>query len=252
MAKSLSGKLDINEMTAQAANSQRAPEQPTPQAPAQKEYIALIGHGAFADKTALIPIRLHNTDLSGARFEALIKAARLRFDKYTLVLMDSIENHLIGSGGRAKAQDWIRTNKDVLTPKDIDSIITWANIRDMAGFARKHSMLELLYQTNDDARYYVNWACAQRMQAIKAQCIRNGVTFDEKKMMKNVLNYRLEELAGLSMLRDKADMPEICSEDFVNDDLLYDRLSSEKLAMPRVLPVTFQLIDELPPLSLED
>jgi len=94
--------------------------------------------------------------------------------------------------------------------------------------------------------------CADRMRRLVGKTPANNNGADQKELMKNVLNYRLEELAGLAILRDKNDIPELSTEDFVSDDRLYDRLSKETLIMPRIYPVTFQVVSNNTPLSLED
>lgn len=220
----------------------------------EMQYLAMLGHSAFPDTEAMIVIRPHNDIFSGAKFEAMMIATRLRYSRFKLVMADTLECHILGTRteGKEAAAEWLVQNAQYLTDKEINSIMRWSDIIDDANFERKYETLKLLYHSNDDARYYINMKCADRMRALVTQKQRANEKFDEKKLMQSVLNYRLEELAGLSVLRDQKDIPELCVEDFVGDDLLYDRLSSTKLKMPRIYPVTFQIVEKSEPLSFED
>jgi len=220
----------------------------------EQNYLAMLGHSAFPDTEAMIIIRLSNDDLTGAKFEALINATRLRYKSFKIIMADTIEGHLVGSReqGKDMAAEWLVKNAQYMTDKEINGIISWDKIAGGAVFKRKHDMLKLLYTGNDDARYYINMTCADRMRRLVGKTPANNNGADQKELMKNVLNYRLEELAGLAILRDKNDIPELSTEDFVSDDRLYDRLSKETLIMPRIYPVTFQVVSNNTPLSLED
>ena len=228
----------------------QTPQQQADQA--EQQYLALLGHSAFPDKEAMIIIRPLDENLSGAKLEALLNAVRMRYKSFKIVMADTLAGHILGSRGKGKdaAAEWLVKNAQYMTDKEINGIISWDIIAGGKAFERKHETLKLLYHTHEDARYYVNMTCADRMRRLVAQKQRSGEAFDQKDLMQGILSYRLEELAGLAMLREKKDIPELSTEDYVSDDRLYDRMTKETLVMPRIYPVTFKAVEQREEFSL--
>lgn len=243
--------IELKQNTAKQVQQQPSPDVV---APPNAQYLAMLGHSAFPDKTAMIIVRPHNDNVSGAKLDALIKATRQRYQKFSIIMADSLEGHLHGSrtAGKDIAAKWLVDNAQYLTDKEINAIIPWDDIAGDNAFIKKHETVKFLYNANNNARYYINMTCADRMRRLSIKKQKAGEIFDQKALMKAVLNYRIEELAGMSILRDRKDIPELCTEEFVNDDLLYDRMTAHSLKMPRIYPVTFHAVENTEPLSFED
>ncbi len=180
-------------------------------------------------------------DQQGRKLEATMRALKENFNVQALYLADTLNAHNTGSSEIARRQGdaWLDRHGDML---DDLPIIRWDDICSHSDFEVRHREIRRLYSENGTARSAVDCICARHVATVIERLLAQGVEPDEADLMRRSVNYMLEEIAGLSIIRDMTDAPEVYSGECFADPEIFDRLTSTTLKLPKVLPVAFERV----------
>ncbi|MEM7668064.1 MAG: hypothetical protein AAF317_02805 [Pseudomonadota bacterium] len=119
-------------------------------------------------------------------------------------------------------------------------IVRWDAIRADADFERRFDEIHALYDRHPIARRAVDDICRPHAELQAQRIIAKGDMPDRCRLMRHSVNYMLEEIAGLSIIRSRTAAPEVYPGQFFADLAIFDRLSDVPLLLPSVLRVTFE------------
>lgn len=165
------------------------------------------------DNMAIVGISLGNPNQEGAKFEAILDWASKHFDKFVVIIFDTLyrHNYLLEHGGNmAKAFEMARhTGKmwhldhQLILDAHKDKIVnvhTWENFRTDPNFTDRMDQLIRLEASSPVFRGYLDQNIAQYF----SRGNREGLPQDEKaKIAERARLFILEELAGYSIIADK-------------------------------------------------
>lgn len=165
------------------------------------------------DNMAIVGISLGNPNQEGAKFEAILDWASKNFDKFVVIIFDTLyrHNYLLQHGGNmAKAFEMARhTGKmwhldhqpSLDAHKDkIVQVHTWETFRTDPNFTDRMDQLIRLEATSPVFRDYLDQNIAQYF----SRGNRDGLPEEEKaQIAARARLFILEELAGYSIIADK-------------------------------------------------
>lgn len=178
-------------------------------------------------------------DQQGAKFRATIESLHGRYNLRCIWIADALDEHNSGSLLLAlqRGQEWIDRHNHLLgnTP-----IRRWQEVRRHPDFAAKYDEVKRLYHECLAARAAIDDICHTHAITIAARQIARGLAPDHSSLMSRCINYMLEEIAGLSIIRDLGDLPEIYPGAHFSDPDIFHRIARISLRLPRVIPLSFR------------
>lgn len=207
-----------------------------------QEYLALIGFDTTPMTSCFLYVIPSHTAHNGKRLEAILEATHQSFKSTKLVLADSIETNLglSQSDAVAAGDQWLKANKDILSKGLYSNLTRWDTVKHAPNFKIKYQTISNLYFNNSEVRFQINMTCADRMRKLSKSMDRERFMANEKKLMENILNYRLEELAGLATIQSWGETAVIMPEgDTTDDEHFYNQYTTAPFTLPRSYPVSF-------------
>lgn len=198
-------------------------------------YDALI-HGARQPVILIVCPPSH--DQQGRKFAATMRALE-GWPIEAVYMADTLDRNNGKSHDAAfeAGTAWIRRHEAYLGDLPI---VRWDAIRAATDFERRFEEIHALYARHPIARQAVDGICRPHAELQAQRILAKGGMPDRCRLMQHSVNYMLEEIAGLSIIRSRTAAPEIYPGQYFADPAIFDRLSDLPLLLPSVLPVTFE------------
>ncbi len=201
----------------------------------QPKYKALIS-GGHSGQTVILIVCPPSHDQQGRKFLATMTALRQsRFRLEALYLADTLNVHngATREAAREAGTSWLARHDALLG--DVP-VTRWDNIASDSSFERRYAESRRLYTEEPAARVAVEAICRKHATTI----LQRRPQADPATVLENSINYMLEEIAGLAVIRARTAAPEVYPGEFFEDPALFHRLARVPLLLPEVLPVSFQ------------
>ena len=209
-------------------------------------YTADIHCAADKPHECVLIINPQNPDQSGEKLKAILKAARKEFAVIHVFLQDTLQSCFSGTTviARKKGTQWIEDHRHILGDL-ADKIVRWDVVKNDPGFAKKREAVEILREFDKNGRQIIHMACARyaihKINVLKSQ----GRSYDERTLMRLMVNYAQEEIAGIAVIHSLCSCPELYVEERYGDQHVFGRLNQDMseidLTIPKVYEVTFMI-----------
>jgi len=176
-------------------------------------------------------------DQQGRKFAATMQALE-GWPIERLYMADTLDRHNGRTHAEAYANGsaWLDRHREWVSNIPLTR---WDDLRADASFARRLAAIQNLYADNQIARNAIDRICRPHARLIYERLKEKGHFADPVTLLKNSINYMLEEIAGLAIIRSHTTSPEVYPNEYFMDPDIFDRLSEETLSLPRVIPISF-------------
>ena len=225
-----------------------------------RNYVAHIQTTGDISRGCQLIICPGSHDQSGSKLTATVTAILKRYKKpCPIILADELDRHnfmALKGINESQAQkeavlrgaQWLEQHKDILDSfyQGEYAITRWDQIKNHRTFKQRLSVFTEMYYDLDDASVQnkINEICNKHVDVVCLREARRG-TVDRTQhntIFQASVSYMLEELAGLSTVREQNDAPEIYPGECFLDPHYFHTLCNTKevsLRLPEVLKVTF-------------
>jgi hypothetical protein len=199
---------------------------------------------AKADKASdcILVINPAEPTQNAERLKATLKAINEEFLSCKIFLADSIYHHFCNSTllAKKKADEWLSSHEAILSQYNYD-IIRWDSVREHETFDARYENVKLLREFDKDGRKIIHMACAKSAVRHLKELDKIGRPYNEKAIMNKIINYSLEEIAGLAVIKEICPHPEIYAHERYGDPHVFGRLNASYIDADLTLPTQYQI-----------
>jgi hypothetical protein len=190
----------------------------------EQGYHATISLKADRAFNCMLIVNPSDPEQSGQRLQATINAINENFNSAQIFLADTLDTPFAGTTAlaRKKGTSWIEENRSCLGSFS-NNLVRWDEIREHPTFNERLENVKLLHEFDKEG-------------------------YDERTIMRKMVNYALEEVAGLAVIREITPSPEIYAHERYGDPHVFGRLNASyidaDLTLPLIYPVTYYALDQ--------
>ena len=176
------------------------------------------------------------------KLEATFSAIDKEFLSCKIFLADTIYNHFCGSTllAKKKADEWLENHKNLLSQYNHE-VIRWDAVKEHSTFNARYENAKLLREFDKNGRKIIHMACARTAVRHINEMKRIGRRYNEKALMNKIINYSLEEIAGLAVIRELCTHPEVYPYERYGDPHVFGRLNASYIDADLTLPTSYQI-----------
>lgn len=204
---------------------------------AKKSYKAAISNPR-GDRECILIVCPGSHEQQGRKFAATMDTINNSFRCHTLYLADELDVHNGRTPAEARQQghDWLVRHADLIEGLPV---VRWREVKGDPAFQTAYDEIGRLYMQTPPVRQAIDDICREHTHVLMERFRTQGRAGFPSDLMRQSVDYMLEEIAGLAVIRQRGDFPEVYPGACFEDPAIFDRFSPVPLALPRVLPVRF-------------